>query len=168
MLCRQHPPKTRAAPIRGGLFCSHRHATEPCGGSGGEFGIPANCSHRLCVLAGKALHLKNRPSALNADPWGTHLIVCSCNVISDKTVRGAVDRTVGCTRAAYEIYHSLGYKPQCGRCIRSIKAIILDELADVAEHARAASGGLADESHLAPSPDAHECCGGALYQAAAE
>lgn len=80
------------------------------------------------------------------------MIVCSCNVISDSTIRAAVDRTVGCQHAAYRIYHSLGYKPQCGRCVRSIKNIILDELSDVAEHARAAAGSISAE----PQDDSSE------------
>jgi len=81
------------------------------------------------------------------------LIVCSCNVISDREVRAAVDRTVGCAHAAYKIYHSLGYKPQCGRCVRSIKSIIVSELTEVSAAARAASGGLVDDNEFDPALD---------------
>lgn len=63
---------------------------------------------------------------------GSTVIVCSCNVLSDRVIRDAVDRNAGCAHPANRIYHSLGYKPQCGRCVRSIKGIIVQELADIA------------------------------------
>jgi bacterioferritin-associated ferredoxin len=51
------------------------------------------------------------------------MIVCSCNVISDHTVRtaltmGAPPRTIG------ELFRYVGSDAQCGRCARSIKRIM--------------------------------------------
>jgi bacterioferritin-associated ferredoxin len=50
------------------------------------------------------------------------MIVCSCNVLTDKAIRTACHaerpRTTG------EVYGCLGCSPQCGRCARTIKAIM--------------------------------------------
>jgi bacterioferritin len=50
------------------------------------------------------------------------MIVCSCNVLTDKAIRTACHserpRTTG------EVYGCLGCSPQCGRCARTIKTIL--------------------------------------------
>jgi len=56
------------------------------------------------------------------------MIVCSCNVISDRQVR-AVVTDADCRRGPCQIYRGLGCNPQCGRCARSIRNI-MDEMVD--------------------------------------
>jgi len=50
------------------------------------------------------------------------MIVCSCNVVSDRQVRDVMSgescRTPG------EVYRCLGCSPQCGRCARTIRNIM--------------------------------------------
>ncbi|MGE0563023.1 MAG: bacterioferritin-associated ferredoxin [Pseudolabrys sp.] len=50
------------------------------------------------------------------------MIVCSCNVLSDKDVRAAV--TSSSPRTAGQVYGCLGCSAQCGRCARTIRKII--------------------------------------------
>lgn len=51
------------------------------------------------------------------------MIVCSCNVLSDKQVRDAVDTDCAPKRVS-EVYFCLGCSPQCGRCARTIRDIM--------------------------------------------
>lgn len=51
------------------------------------------------------------------------MIVCSCNALSDRAIRGVVDETGGCGRMS-EVFDSLGCRPQCGRCAPTVKQII--------------------------------------------
>ncbi len=51
------------------------------------------------------------------------MIVCSCNVLSDSAVRGAC-ASEACPRTAGDVYRCLGCSPQCGRCARTIRAIM--------------------------------------------
>jgi bacterioferritin-associated ferredoxin len=51
------------------------------------------------------------------------MIVCSCNVVSDRDVRGAVQSCSSAGSTA-QIYRDLGCRPQCGRCARSIRDIM--------------------------------------------
>lgn len=51
------------------------------------------------------------------------MIVCSCNVFSDHQVRDALASTEG-VRSPGEVYRCLGCAPQCGRCARTIRAIL--------------------------------------------
>lgn len=50
------------------------------------------------------------------------MIVCSCNVLSDKDVRTAC--AARSPRTAGEVYGCLGCSPQCGRCARTIRKIM--------------------------------------------
>ncbi len=52
------------------------------------------------------------------------MIVCSCNVLSDRQVRDAVSEREGEVRTAGQVYRCLGCSPQCGRCARTIRGII--------------------------------------------
>jgi bacterioferritin-associated ferredoxin len=54
------------------------------------------------------------------------MIVCSCNVLSDTQVRETVN--AASARTAGEVYRCLGCSPQCGRCVRTIRAIMDDAL----------------------------------------
>ncbi len=56
------------------------------------------------------------------------MIVCSCNVLSDYDVRGAVSASKELPRNAEQIWECLGRNAGCGRCARTIKAIIYEAL----------------------------------------
>jgi bacterioferritin-associated ferredoxin len=56
------------------------------------------------------------------------MIVCSCNILSDDDVRSAVGASEDLPRNAKQIYGCLGCSAECGRCARTIKAIIDDAL----------------------------------------
>ena len=58
------------------------------------------------------------------------MIVCSCNVLSDKDVRTAVQADA--PRSTSQVYGCLGCSAQCGRCARTIRKI-MDEALDAAE-----------------------------------
>ena len=56
------------------------------------------------------------------------MIVCSCNVFSDHDVRSAVSAAADLPRNAKQVYGCLGCSAECGRCARTIKAIIDEAL----------------------------------------
>jgi bacterioferritin-associated ferredoxin len=66
------------------------------------------------------LQITDGPAAL--------MIVCSCNVLSDRDVRSAVESSQHLPRNAKQIYGCLGCSAECGRCARTIKTIIDDAL----------------------------------------
>jgi bacterioferritin-associated ferredoxin len=51
------------------------------------------------------------------------MIVCSCNVLSDHDVRAALGAGEA-PRTARQVYGCLGCNPQCGRCVRTIRAVM--------------------------------------------
>jgi bacterioferritin-associated ferredoxin len=55
------------------------------------------------------------------------MIVCSCNVLSDHDVRTACSGAQA-PRTPGQVYGCLGCSPQCGRCARTIKAIMDEAL----------------------------------------
>ena len=61
------------------------------------------------------------------------MIVCSCNVLSDHDVRSAVSAASDLPRNAKQIYGCLGCSAECGRCARTIKAIIDEALGPCAK-----------------------------------
>src|SRR5256886_6102938 len=66
------------------------------------------------------------------------MIVCSCNVLSDHDVRSAVQAASDLAasdlpRNAKQIYGCLGCSAECGRCARTIKAIIDEALGPCAK-----------------------------------
>lgn len=63
----------------------------------------------------------------NSKLGGEEMIVCSCNVFSDKDVRGVLcDRAKG-IRCAKQVYDCLGCSPQCGRCAITIQSLIVEQ-----------------------------------------
>jgi bacterioferritin-associated ferredoxin len=56
------------------------------------------------------------------------MIVCSCNVLSDRDVRSAVESAQNLPRNAKQLYGCLGCSAECGRCARTIKTIIDEAL----------------------------------------
>jgi bacterioferritin-associated ferredoxin len=56
------------------------------------------------------------------------MIVCSCNVLSDRDVRAAVNGPSGRPRTPGQVYGCLGCNAHCGRCARTIKRIMDEAL----------------------------------------
>ena len=52
------------------------------------------------------------------------MIICSCNVLSDRDVRQAVNTADDALRNARQIYDCLGCSAECGRCAHTIRTII--------------------------------------------
>ncbi|MGY6570531.1 MAG: (2Fe-2S)-binding protein [Salinarimonas sp.] len=52
------------------------------------------------------------------------MIVCSCNVLSDRDVLGCINPGPDCPRTPAQVYRCLGCSPQCGRCARTIRSIM--------------------------------------------
>ncbi len=59
------------------------------------------------------------------------MIVCSCNVLSDKSIRACLAPGPDCPLTAAQVYRCLGCSPQCGRCARTIRQIVNDTLPSV-------------------------------------
>ena len=57
------------------------------------------------------------------------MIVCSCNVLSDREIRSAVTVAPAKPRTPGQVYGCLGCSAQCGRCVRTIRRIMNEALA---------------------------------------
>jgi bacterioferritin-associated ferredoxin len=55
------------------------------------------------------------------------MIICSCNVFSDGEVRALLEIGPPAARTA-QVFRGLGHQPQCGRCARTIRKILRQEL----------------------------------------
>jgi bacterioferritin-associated ferredoxin len=55
------------------------------------------------------------------------MIVCSCNVLTDHDVRGALSGRAA-PRSTGDVYRCLGCSAQCGRCAHTIRRIIDETL----------------------------------------
>jgi bacterioferritin-associated ferredoxin len=64
------------------------------------------------------------------------MIVCSCNVFSDRDVRSALDSAPARPATANQVYGCLGCSPQCGRCARTIRRIMDEALGAAASCAQ--------------------------------
>ncbi|WP_418902933.1 (2Fe-2S)-binding protein [Terripilifer ovatus] len=62
------------------------------------------------------------------------MIVCSCNVFSDKDVRNVLCNRDSSVRCVREVYNGLGCAPQCGRCASTIKSLIVEEEGRISSH----------------------------------
>jgi bacterioferritin-associated ferredoxin len=60
------------------------------------------------------------PTAM--EPW-LEMIVCSCNVISDRDVRTCIKPCGASAERARDVFRCLGVSPKCGRCVRNIQAL---------------------------------------------
>ena len=58
------------------------------------------------------------------------MIVCSCNILSDGDVKACLRPGPGCPRTPAQVYRCLGCSPNCGRCVRTIRSIMEQALAD--------------------------------------
>jgi bacterioferritin-associated ferredoxin len=54
-----------------------------------------------------------------------HVIICSCNVLTDHDVRSAA-KTSSAAKSARAVYGCLGCSAQCGHCARTIRKILKD------------------------------------------
>ncbi|NIX78068.1 (2Fe-2S)-binding protein [Microvirga terricola] len=58
------------------------------------------------------------------------MIVCSCNVLSDGDVKACLAPGPRCPRTPAQVYRCLGCSPNCGRCVRTIRTIMDQALAE--------------------------------------
>jgi len=56
------------------------------------------------------------------------MIICSCNVISDKDVKACAANCATCPRNARDVYRHLGTKPKCGRCVQRVQSVLEEAL----------------------------------------
>ena len=56
------------------------------------------------------------------------MIVCSCNVLSDGQIQACLNPGESCPRTAAQVYQCLGCSPKCGKCARTIRAIVRSAL----------------------------------------
>ncbi|GAC1336138.1 MAG: hypothetical protein NVSMB26_22180 [Beijerinckiaceae bacterium] len=73
-----------------------------------------------------------RREGCETSPRGYLMIVCSCNILSDGDVRACLNPGPGCPRTPAQVYQCLGCSPECGRCARTLRAIISDALGSAA------------------------------------
>jgi bacterioferritin-associated ferredoxin len=57
------------------------------------------------------------------------MIICSCNVISDRDVRACVKPCGASAESARDVFRHLGCAPKCGRCVRNIHTLFEREAA---------------------------------------
>lgn len=82
------------------------------------------------------------------------MIVCSCNVISDHDIRQAVETAQELPRSPKQLYGCLGCSAECGRCARTIKAIIDEALGPCARNCQ--SGCQHGQAHAGSQPEAED------------
>lgn len=51
------------------------------------------------------------------------MIVCSCNVLSDKQILATLQLGAG-PQVASQVYSCLGCAPRCGRCLETVRALL--------------------------------------------
>jgi bacterioferritin-associated ferredoxin len=69
------------------------------------------------------------------------MIVCSCNVLSDRDVRATLAKPESAPRTTCQVYRCLGCSAQCGRCARTIRQIMDEALAAGSPHRHGNSPG---------------------------
>lgn len=57
------------------------------------------------------------------------MIVCSCNVLTDTAIREVCARETDAPRSTGAVYRCLGCSPQCGRCARTVRALLQETVA---------------------------------------
>ncbi|HEX4767709.1 MAG TPA: (2Fe-2S)-binding protein [Lichenihabitans sp.] len=59
------------------------------------------------------------------------MIVCSCNVLSDKQILETLrSEDVARPRSAAQAYRCLGCAPQCGRCLTTVRQLLAEARID--------------------------------------
>jgi bacterioferritin-associated ferredoxin len=55
------------------------------------------------------------------------LIVCHCNVLTDRQILATLtDESVSAPRTPAQAYRCLGCKPDCGRCLQTVRALLAE------------------------------------------
>ncbi|HEY5226486.1 MAG TPA: (2Fe-2S)-binding protein [Methylovirgula sp.] len=57
------------------------------------------------------------------------MIICSCNVLSDAKVRASIQAETG-PRTAGAVYRCFGCSPNCGRCVATVRSLIVEALSE--------------------------------------
>lgn len=52
------------------------------------------------------------------------LIVCSCNTLSDRAIRGVVETGGDAVGRISDVFAHLGCRAQCGRCVPTIRRLV--------------------------------------------
>jgi bacterioferritin-associated ferredoxin len=113
----------------------------------GRDACSAACSHLACVRlipwVGQLDHIRLNPksafaccparlvrptTAYPAANTHTHMIICSCNVLTDSDVRAVLTTAEATPRTPRQVYGCLGCSAECGRCARTIRRIINEAL----------------------------------------
>ena len=63
------------------------------------------------------------------------MIVCQCNIVSDKAIRGAAAQHA--PRRVSQVYAGLGCKAECGRCASTIVSILRETRNETCQSAEA-------------------------------
>ena len=75
------------------------------------------------------------------------MIVCSCNVLTDRAIRATLGDGGACGGRMSDVFGCLGCRPQCGRCAPTIKRLIREATPDDGGACSAALDDLADAAH---------------------
>jgi bacterioferritin-associated ferredoxin len=51
------------------------------------------------------------------------MIICSCNIITDRDVRASVKPCGASATNARDVFRHKGCSPNCGRCVRNIQGL---------------------------------------------
>jgi len=68
------------------------------------------------------------------------VIVCSCNVLSSRQIKETIAPDGSGPRTAGEAYDCLGCSPDCGRCARSVRALLAEARAACATQCGSCAG----------------------------
>lgn len=52
------------------------------------------------------------------------MIVCQCNVLSDKAILERARSPVDAPRSPAQVYRCMGCSPNCGKCVKTIRALL--------------------------------------------
>lgn len=88
------------------------------------------------------------------------MIVCSCNVLTDRHIRTVLDTEMASRpRTPGQVYKCMGCQPKCGRCLPTIQRIMSDH-----SHGACTAGCAACPAQIATTSDNDET----IYAIAAE
>src|ERR1700741_4781335 len=72
--------------------------------------------------------MANAKASSEAASAGSSMIVCSCNVLSDREIRNVATAAQVQPVSAHQVYGCLGCNMRCGRCARTVKQILSEAL----------------------------------------
>src|ERR1700759_1817284 len=82
------------------------------------------------------------------------MIICSCNAISDTSVKASINSDK-CPRTPGAVYRCLGARPCCGRCFATVRTILDETLGQVSMSAEAEAAATAAMALLSTNRDTH-------------